>query len=281
MGEYRRDEPPRDRESYGRYERDDRRDDRREPSRYERDSRDDRRERERIDSYRPRGDERGFDRGGDRGYDRGGDRGYDRGYGYDRGGDRGFDRRDNRPAPRFAKKESKRQLTQEQKDESTNVFLGMSSASKLIKIGSIPYRWVERDIREHAEPFGKVTGIIIPQDRNLNRSKGFAFVQFVERRDAQEFFNDMKGRDVDGRAVKVDWDLNQSEGAYNHDKAAEEFKKELVVEKRVSRSPMRDLSASPRRRSRSPQRRASGSPRRHGVDERVKRDGDSRSPRRR
>jgi hypothetical protein len=105
-------------------------------------------------------------------------------------------------------------------------------------------------------------------------------VQFVERRDAETFYNDMKGRDVDGRAVKVDWDINQADGAYDHGKVVEEFKK-VEMEPRRSRSPMRDVGGSPQRRSRSPLRRSrspAGSPRRHGVDARGR---DSRSPPRR
>jgi RNA recognition motif-containing protein len=61
-----------------------------------------------------------------------------------------------------------------------------------------------------AEKFGPVADVTVPMDRITRKNKGFCFVNFKDRRDAEDFFEDIK-RDgtIHGRRLKVDWDIGK------------------------------------------------------------------------
>jgi RNA recognition motif-containing protein len=53
-------------------------------------------------------------------------------------------------------------------------------------VGNLPYNVTEPDLREFFSPVGLLSSIIIPVDRETNRPRGFAFVEFSDPAQAEE-----------------------------------------------------------------------------------------------
>ncbi|KAJ3091384.1 hypothetical protein HK102_000745, partial [Quaeritorhiza haematococci] len=81
--------------------------------------------------------------------------------------------------------------------------------STSVYVGNLPYQYRERDIADLCEPHGRIRSITLPIDRQTSNNKGFAFVQFEDRRDAEDFYEDMQRRLVEGRKLKLDWDIGK------------------------------------------------------------------------
>ncbi|KAJ3095428.1 hypothetical protein HDU97_006921 [Phlyctochytrium planicorne] len=129
-------------------------------------------------------------RGGDRDYGRGGERGD-----YGRGGG---ERRSGPPPERRIRRPVERG-TEEERSRSTQLFMG-----------NLPYSYDERDVRDLAEKFGRVMDCTLPMDRFTGKNKGFCFINFEDRRDAEDFYNEMnRNGELNGRRVKIDWDVGK------------------------------------------------------------------------
>lgn len=55
------------------------------------------------------------------------------------------------------------------------------------------------------ERYGRLKSITVPMDINTNKNKGFAFVEFEDRRDAEDAFEKFDGFSVEGRRLRLDW----------------------------------------------------------------------------
>ncbi|KAK3841337.1 MAG: hypothetical protein J3R72DRAFT_369243 [Linnemannia gamsii] len=153
----------------------------------------------------------GADRGYDRGYDRSDRGGYDRGYergGYERGYDRSHDRgygggyrggydRGGQGRPRSPP----RRRTINRGTEEDRL------ASKTLYIGNIPYSFREPEVEEMFKKFGTIVKITVVLDQYTGRNKGFAFVEYEDRKNAEEAMEKYNGFDVEGRRLKMDWDI--------------------------------------------------------------------------
>jgi cold-inducible RNA-binding protein len=71
-------------------------------------------------------------------------------------------------------------------------------------VGNLSYATTEGDLSKLFGAVGEVTSVNLITDRMSGRSKGFAFVEMAEYDAAQEAINQLNGREVDGRALKVD-----------------------------------------------------------------------------
>lgn len=65
------------------------------------------------------------------------------------------------------------------------------------------YRTTPEDLRRVFERCGEVGDIYIPRDRHTRESRGFAFVRFYDKRDAEDALDAMDGRILDGRELRV------------------------------------------------------------------------------
>ncbi|CAG8554628.1 13451_t:CDS:10, partial [Racocetra fulgida] len=115
----------------------------------------------------------------DRGYPRGGgyreDRGYrDNFYGSER---RGPPRR-SKPIDRGSEKERR---------DSTTLY-----------VGNLPYAFREQDVADMFERYGRLRKVTVQIDHYTGRNKGFAFVEFEDRRDAEDAFDKYNGTNVEG-----------------------------------------------------------------------------------
>jgi transformer-2 protein len=78
--------------------------------------------------------------------------------------------------------------------------------SKTIFVGNLPFHFEERDVAHLMERFGPLRKITIPVERFARRNRGFCFVEFEERRDAEDAMQKYQGYAVEGRELRLDWD---------------------------------------------------------------------------
>ncbi|ULU06985.1 hypothetical protein L5515_014759 [Caenorhabditis briggsae] len=115
-----------------------------------------------------------------------------------------------------------------------------------LKIDNLSYQTTPNDLRRVFERYGDIGDVHIPRDKYSRQSKGFGFVRFYERRDAEHALDRTDGKLVDGRELRVT--------LAKYDRPSDERGGRGGGGRRRSRSP--------RRRSRSPRYSRSRSPRR-------------------
>ena len=75
--------------------------------------------------------------------------------------------------------------------------------AKKLYVGNLSYNTNHATLQELFEGIGEVVSVNLITDRMTGRSKGFAFVEMAEYDSAQEAINQLNGKDLDGRALKV------------------------------------------------------------------------------
>jgi cold-inducible RNA-binding protein len=75
--------------------------------------------------------------------------------------------------------------------------------AKKLYVGNLSYSTTEGALSELFGAFGEVASVNLITDRMSGRSKGFAFVEMAEYDAAQEAINQLNGKEVDGRSIKV------------------------------------------------------------------------------
>jgi len=127
-------------------------------------------------------------------------------------------------------------------------------SSTTLFIGNLPYMFRERDVAEVFERCGRIRNVTVGVNRRTGQSKGYAFVEFEDRRDAEDAFDKFDGYVIEGRRLRLDWDIGlERKMTYG--------RRRSPPRRRYSRSPGRRYSRSPRRSS-SPRRAGSRSPHR-------------------
>jgi RNA recognition motif-containing protein len=69
-------------------------------------------------------------------------------------------------------------------------------------VGNLAYSVNDTTRRSLFEPFGNVESARVISDRDTGSSKGFGFVEMADA-DAQKAMGSLNGREVDGRALRV------------------------------------------------------------------------------
>jgi len=75
---------------------------------------------------------------------------------------------------------------------------------KKLYVGNLEYSTTERALSDLFGEVGEVVSVSLITDRMTGRSKGFAFVEMAEASAAKEAINQLNGKSVDGRTIKVD-----------------------------------------------------------------------------
>jgi RNA recognition motif-containing protein len=70
----------------------------------------------------------------------------------------------------------------------------------------------EPKLRDAFQAFGQVTDVFLPSDRETKRPRGFGFVTFARRPDAEEAISKMDGAQLDGRTIRVNESRPRGEG---------------------------------------------------------------------
>jgi RNA recognition motif-containing protein len=70
-------------------------------------------------------------------------------------------------------------------------------------IGNLPFNVTEAELREHFSTVGPVSYISIPTDRETGKQRGFAFVEFKDRAQADEAIRRFNNQSFQGRSLSV------------------------------------------------------------------------------
>jgi RNA recognition motif-containing protein len=76
------------------------------------------------------------------------------------------------------------------------------SKVKKIYVGNLPWSATETELKELFSSVGPVQSVAVITDRETGRSRGFGFVE-MDDSDAEKAINDLNGRDLGGRALRV------------------------------------------------------------------------------
>ncbi|MFB0566840.1 MAG: RNA recognition motif domain-containing protein [Candidatus Aminicenantaceae bacterium] len=72
-----------------------------------------------------------------------------------------------------------------------------------IYVGNLSQEATEEDLRKAFEAFGQVTSVKTITDKYTGDSRGFGFVEMPNSREAQSAISGLDGKDLKGRALKV------------------------------------------------------------------------------
>ena len=70
-------------------------------------------------------------------------------------------------------------------------------------VGNLSFQTSNQDLNELFGEFGNVTSSNIIEDRETGRSRGFGFVEMESQSDGEKAIAALDGKEVDGRALKV------------------------------------------------------------------------------
>jgi len=87
-------------------------------------------------------------------------------------------------------------------------------------VGNLSFDTTDQGLEQSFSEYGELVSATVVRDRNTDRSRGFGFVEFSQEADAQKAKEAMNGKEVDGRALKVDEarpprERNRNSGGYN------------------------------------------------------------------
>jgi len=75
--------------------------------------------------------------------------------------------------------------------------------AKKLYVGNLSYETTDATLSELFGALGEVLSVNLITDRMSGRSRGFAFVEMADQTAALEAINQLNGREVDGRSIKV------------------------------------------------------------------------------
>lgn len=72
-----------------------------------------------------------------------------------------------------------------------------------IFVGNLSYQTTQDELYSAFSQYGAVERVNIVTDRDTGQSRGFAFVEMTESRDAQTAISQLNGAELNGRAMNV------------------------------------------------------------------------------
>ena len=75
--------------------------------------------------------------------------------------------------------------------------------AKKLYVGNLDFNTTEASLSELFASVGEVVSVSLVTDRMTGRSRGFAFVEMADFDAAKAAIDQLNGKDVDGRALKV------------------------------------------------------------------------------
>jgi RNA recognition motif-containing protein len=70
-------------------------------------------------------------------------------------------------------------------------------------VGNLAYDTTEAELREHFAAVGPLSYIYLPTDRETGKPRGFAFIEFSERADAEEAMRRLNHQEFKGRQLTI------------------------------------------------------------------------------
>jgi cold-inducible RNA-binding protein len=74
---------------------------------------------------------------------------------------------------------------------------------KKLYVGNLSYSTTDSGLETLFSTVGKVLSASVVMDRETGRSKGFGFVEMADQAGAQAAIDQINGKDLDGRTIKV------------------------------------------------------------------------------
>merc|ERR1712157_638433 len=74
-----------------------------------------------------------------------------------------------------------------------------------LRVTNISEDTTERDLQDLFRPFGQIARIYLAKDRETNMSRGFAYVSYVRKDDAEKAIQKLNGFGYDHLILKVEW----------------------------------------------------------------------------
>jgi len=81
-----------------------------------------------------------------------------------------------------------------------------------IFVGNLSYQTTQDDLHAAFSQYGSVERVSIITDRDTGQSRGFAFVEMTEAKDAQNAISQLNGAELNGRAMNVNEARPKSSG---------------------------------------------------------------------
>ena len=81
----------------------------------------------------------------------------------------------------------------------------MSFDEATVRVTNVPEEIQVQDLWDLFTPFGPVSGVFLVKDKTINTYKGFAFITFNEKKDAQKAIEYISGFGDDHLILKVAW----------------------------------------------------------------------------
>ena len=82
---------------------------------------------------------------------------------------------------------------------------GFNKDEYTVRVTNLPEEATETDLMELFKPFGKVNRIFLAKDKNTQASRGFAFVNFQVKDDAQRAIWGVNDYGYNHLILKVEW----------------------------------------------------------------------------
>ena len=79
-------------------------------------------------------------------------------------------------------------------------------------VGNLPFQIEEKSLEEAFSPYGTVKSVKIITDHETGRSRGFGFVEMETADEAQECVDNLDGKELEGRQVRVNIAREKSGG---------------------------------------------------------------------
>ncbi|MDO8623584.1 MAG: RNA-binding protein [archaeon] len=79
----------------------------------------------------------------------------------------------------------------------------MEVSESKVYVGNLPFTVGQEELKKLFSKFGEITEATVISDKFSGRSKGFGFVTFAKKEDAEKAVAEMNEKDVEGRALKV------------------------------------------------------------------------------
>ncbi|KAJ5074813.1 RNA recognition motif rrm domain containing protein [Anaeramoeba ignava] len=134
--------------------------------------------------------------------------------------------------------------------------------SRCLYVGNLPFFVDEKDLEHLFLKCGELQRVMIGKDFRTGRSRGWGFVTFVDKRDAEDAYHRFQGYSFEGRRLKLDYDEGLERKSRFPPRGRGSFRSRSPPRRRSRSPPRRRRSRSPPRRSRSPPRRSRSPPRR-------------------
>ncbi len=72
-----------------------------------------------------------------------------------------------------------------------------------VYVGNLPFKVDDKELSNLFSKFGEITEATVIKEKYSGRSKGFGFVTFADSASVEKAVSEMNGKEIDGRALKV------------------------------------------------------------------------------